>query len=195
MHDITFIGRAHNEQLPGIEEPVEPTSQSSARGPGAGLHVGVVREVNAGERRVALVPKTVAALIDKGFDVTVEAGAGVAALIPDEMYVAAGASIGDAWTANVVVKVASPTERELSKLSRGQMLIGFLAPRDADSKIGALKAAGVQGFAMEAIPRISRAQAMDALSSQANVAGYKAVLVAANESPRFFPMSTTESFR
>ncbi|MDT7674529.1 MAG: H+-translocating transhydrogenase subunit alpha, partial [Pseudonocardiales bacterium] len=118
-------------------------------------------------------------------------GAGEGALLPDELYTAAGASIGDAWAADVVVKVAPPTTDEVSRLHSGQTLIGFLAPRNAENSIGALKAAGVQAFALEAIPRISRAQVMDALSSQANVSGYKAVLLAASESTRFFPMLTT----
>ena len=103
----------------------------------------------------------------------------------------AGASIGDAWSADVVVKVAPPTPEEVAKLRTGQTLVGFLAPRNADNQIGALKQAGVLAFAVEAIPRISRAQVMDALSSQANVAGYKAVVLAASESTRFFPMLTT----
>lgn len=153
--------------------------------------VGVVREIADGERRVALVPKIVSGLVGKGVDVIVESEAGVGALIPDELYTAAGASVGDAWSADVVVKVAPPTDEEIARLSGGQTLIGFLAPRNADNKIGALKSAGVQAFAVEAIPRISRAQVMDALSSQANVAGYKAVLLAASESTRFFPMLTT----
>jgi NAD(P) transhydrogenase subunit alpha len=153
--------------------------------------VGVVREVAAGERRVALVPKIVSGLVNKGVDVIVEPKAGLDALIPDELYTAAGATIGDAWEADVVVKVAPPTDEEISRLSGGQTLIGFLAPRNADNKIDALKRAGVQAFAVEAIPRISRAQVMDALSSQANVAGYKAVVLAASESTRFFPMLTT----
>jgi H+-translocating NAD(P) transhydrogenase subunit alpha len=153
--------------------------------------VGVVRESGADERRVALVPKTVAALVNSGLAVVVESGAGEAALLPDDLYKEAGASIGDAWAADVVVKVAPPSSEEVAKLKSGQTLIGFLAPRNADNQIAALKSAGVQAFAVEAIPRISRAQAMDALSSQANVAGYKAVLVAASESTRFFPMLTT----
>lgn len=153
--------------------------------------VGVVRESNDGERRVALVPKIVTLLVGKGVDVIVEAGAGSGALIPDEAYVEAGASIGDAWDSDIVVKVAPPSDSEIGKLSKGQTLIGFLAPRNADNKIDALKEAGVQAFAVEAIPRISRAQVMDALSSQGNVAGYKAVLLAASESTRFFPMLTT----
>ncbi|HZA12648.1 Re/Si-specific NAD(P)(+) transhydrogenase subunit alpha [Mycobacterium sp.] len=153
--------------------------------------IGVVRESAAGERRVALVPKAVSALASRALAVVVEAGAGDKALLPDGLYTEAGATIGDAWAAEVVVKVAPPTAAEVAKLHRGQTLIGFLAPRDPDNVIPALTRAGVQGFALEAVPRISRAQAIDALSSQANVAGYKAVVVAASELTRFFPMLTT----
>jgi NAD(P) transhydrogenase subunit alpha len=153
--------------------------------------VGVVAESGADERRVALVPKAVGPLVKTGIAVVVESGAGERALIPDELYTEAGATIGDAWAADVVVKVAPPTADEVGRLRSGQTLIGFLAPRDAENSIGALKQVGVQAFAVEAIPRISRAQVMDALSSQANVAGYKAVLLAASESTRFFPMLTT----
>jgi NAD(P) transhydrogenase subunit alpha len=153
--------------------------------------VGVVAESGAAERRVGLVPKAVSALVNSGVQVVVESGAGKRALLPDELYTAAGATIGDAWAADVVVKVAPPTAEEVGRLRSGQTLVGFLAPRNADNQIGALKAAGVQAFALEAIPRISRAQVMDALSSQANVAGYKAVLLAASELTRFFPMLTT----
>jgi NAD(P) transhydrogenase subunit alpha len=153
--------------------------------------VGVVAESGVGERRVALVPKAVASLVNSGVAVVVESGAGDRALLPDALYTEAGASIGDAWAADVVVKVAPPTHDEVARLRSGQALIGFLAPRNAENSIGALTAAGVQAFALEAIPRISRAQAMDALSSQANVSGYKAVLLAASESTRFFPMLTT----
>src|SRR5258705_789966 len=153
--------------------------------------IGVVRESREGERRVALVPKAVRALAARGLSVVVESGAGDGALLPDDPYTDAGASIGDAWTADIVVKVAPPTADEVKKLRRGQTLIGFLAPLNPDCPVPALKDAGVQAFALEAIPRISRAQVMDALSSQANVAGYKAVLVAACEATRFFPMLTT----
>ncbi|MGB6761487.1 Re/Si-specific NAD(P)(+) transhydrogenase subunit alpha [Mycobacterium sp.] len=153
--------------------------------------VGVVAESAADERRVALVPKAVGPLVKTGIAVVVESGAGERALIPDELYTEAGATIGDAWAADVVVKVAPPTADEVGRLRSGQTLIGFLAPRNAENSIGALKRVGVQAFAVEAIPRISRAQVMDALSSQANVAGYKAVLLAASESTRFFPMLTT----
>ncbi|MGK2886082.1 MAG: Re/Si-specific NAD(P)(+) transhydrogenase subunit alpha [Rhodococcus sp. (in: high G+C Gram-positive bacteria)] len=166
-------------------------STENATSSGGTTRVGVVRESGEGERRVALVPKIVASLIGKGVEVVVESGAGLGALIPDELYVAAGATIGDTWSSDVVVKVAPPTEAEIAKMSSGTTLIGFLAPRNADNSIGALKAAGIEAFAVEAIPRISRAQVMDALSSQANVAGYKSVLLAASESTRFFPMLTT----
>ncbi|WP_054815608.1 Re/Si-specific NAD(P)(+) transhydrogenase subunit alpha [Nocardia arizonensis] len=168
-------------------ETTQSVDDSSPRG----ARVGVVRESNAGERRVALVPKIIPALLKLGVEVIVESGAGLGALIPDEAYIEAGARIGDPWSADVVVKVAPPSDAEVAKLSSGQTLIGFLAPRNADNQIGALREAGVQAFAVEAIPRISRAQVMDALSSQANVAGYKAVLLAASESTRFFPMLTT----
>ena len=155
------------------------------------VKVGVVAESGADERRVALVPKAVSSLVNSGVAVVVEAGAGEGALLPDALYTEAGASIGDAWAADIVVKVAPPTKDEVARLRSGQTLIGFLAPRNADNSIDALKQAGVQAFALEAIPRISRAQVMDALSSQGNVSGYKAVLLAASESTRFFPMLTT----
>jgi NAD(P) transhydrogenase subunit alpha len=156
-----------------------------------GTRVGVPRESRDGERRVALVPKMVEKLTGRGLQVVVESGAGVGALMPDELFIEAGATIGDPWDADVVVKVAPPTDEEIGQLRRGSVLIGFLAPRSDPEIAGKLRTAGVIGFAMESIPRISRAQSMDALSSQANVAGYKAVLLAANLSTRFFPMLTT----
>ncbi|MBW0114014.1 Re/Si-specific NAD(P)(+) transhydrogenase subunit alpha [Pseudonocardia abyssalis] len=156
-----------------------------------GTTVGVPRESGVGERRVALVPKVVEKLVARGVGIVVESGAGLGALIPDDLYVAAGATIGDPWSCDVVVKVAPPSTEEIGKLRSGATLIGFLAPRTAPESLATLKAAGVVGFAMEAIPRISRAQSMDALSSQGNVAGYKAVLLAAERSTRFFPMLTT----
>jgi NAD(P) transhydrogenase subunit alpha len=153
--------------------------------------VGVPRESRDGERRVSLVPAVVEKLTKRGLRVVVESGAGVGALMPDELFVEAGATVGDPWDADVVLKVAPPTPEEIDRLHRDATLIGFLAPL-ADPKITeTLRSAGVTGFAMESIPRISRAQSMDALSSQANVAGYKAVLLAAERSTRFFPMLTT----
>src|SRR3954466_15475483 len=109
-----------------------------------------------GERRVSLVPKVVERLRTKGVQVVVESGAGLGALIPDELYTAAGATIGDPWSADAVVKVAPPTAEEVGRLRPGTTLIGFLAPLTAAETIASLKAAGVQAFAMEAIPRISR---------------------------------------
>ncbi|WP_279102503.1 Re/Si-specific NAD(P)(+) transhydrogenase subunit alpha [Gordonia bronchialis] len=155
------------------------------------MSVGVVRETAVGERRVALVPKVAASLVGKGVPVVVESGAGLGALIPDEAYTEAGATIGDPYSADVVLRVAPPSDEEIGRLRSGQKLVGFLAPRNADNQIGTLKSAGVEAYAVEAIPRISRAQVMDALSSQANVSGYKSVIVAADLATRFFPMLTT----
>jgi H+-translocating NAD(P) transhydrogenase subunit alpha len=126
--------------------------------------------------------------------VAVESGAGDGAGHPDSEYSDAGAGVGggaEAWGADVVVKVAVPTLEEIGRLRSGQVLIGHLAPLTSGETNAALAQAGVTGFAMEAIPRITRAQAMDALSSQANVAGYAAALLAAREAGRFFPMMTT----
>ena len=153
--------------------------------------IGVPRETTPGERRVALVPKVVERLCGAGLSVVVETGAGAGALIADEHYEAAGATIGDPWPADVVVKVNPPTDDEISMLKPGSIVTGFLAPRTRPEVADRLRLGGVTGFAMEAVPRISRAQTMDALSSQANVAGYKAVLLAADCSTRFFPMLST----
>ena len=153
--------------------------------------VGVPRETAPDERRVALVPKIIEKLRTRGVQIVVESGAGLGALIPDDLYTAAGATIGDPWSVDVVVKVGLPTASEIARLRRGSTYIGFLAPLTAPATLAALAAAGVQAFAMELVPRISRAQSMDALSSQAGVAGYKAVLLAAERSTRFFPMLTT----
>jgi NAD(P) transhydrogenase subunit alpha len=155
------------------------------------MQVGVPIESAGGERRVALVPEVVKRLGAKGVDVVVEAGAGEGALIPDALFTDGGASIGDPWGADVVVKVAPPNAEEIGRLRRGGTLIGFLAPRTQPETLEALAGAGVTAFAMEAIPRISRAQSMDALSSQANVGGYKAALLGAEHATRFFPMLMT----
>ncbi|MEA2288444.1 MAG: H+-translocating transhydrogenase subunit alpha, partial [Solirubrobacteraceae bacterium] len=153
--------------------------------------VGVPKESADGERRVAMVPDVVKRLAAKDVEVIIESGAGEAALIPDELYEEAGATIGDPWDADVVVKVAAPTKDEIGKLSDDGVLIGFLAPLTSPETTQALASAKVTAFAMEAIPRISRAQSMDALSSQSNVAGYKAALLGAQHSTRFYPMLTT----
>jgi NAD(P) transhydrogenase subunit alpha len=155
------------------------------------MRIGVPKESAEGERRVALVPETVKKLVAKGHEVVVETQAGQAALVPDDLYTAAGATIGDPWGAEVVVKVAPPSEAELSRLSGGQTLIGFLNPRGNPEGLQQVAATGVTAFAMEAIPRISRAQSMDALSSQSNVAGYKSALLGAEHATRFYPMLMT----
>ncbi|GHH79426.1 NAD(P) transhydrogenase subunit alpha [Streptomyces sulfonofaciens] len=165
------------------------SAETVQRSPGA--TVGVPRERGAGERRVALVPKVIERLRGTCGGVVVESGAGLGALIPDDLFVSAGATIGDPWACDVVVKVAPPTPGEIGRLRPGTALIGFLDPLVATTTVAALREAGVLGFAMESVPRISRAQSMDALSSQANVGGYKAVLLAAERSTRFFPMLTT----
>ena len=149
------------------------------------------KESREGERRVALVPDVVRSLTAKEIDVTVESGAGEGAGHPDSEYTAAGADLGEPWGADVVVKVALPSTDEISRLRSGQVLVGHLAPLTSGETTKALADAGVTAIAMEAIPRITRAQAMDALSSQANVAGYAAALLAARECGRFFPMMTT----
>ncbi|MEA2256505.1 MAG: H+-translocating transhydrogenase subunit alpha [Solirubrobacteraceae bacterium] len=138
-----------------------------------------------------MVPEVIKRLEGKGVEVVVESGAGEGALIPDELFTDAGATIGDPWDADVVVKVAAPGEEDIGRLRRGGILVGFLAPRTQPETLRALAGAGVTAFAMEAIPRISRAQSMDALSSQSNVAGYKAALLGAEHSTRFYPMLMT----
>ena len=158
------------------------------------MRVGVPKETAEGERRVALIPDVVRSLTGKEIDVVVEAGAGEGAGHPDAEYEEAGAAIGSAeaaWGAEIVLKVAVPSREEIGRLTRGQVLIGHLAPLTSPDTNRALAEAGVTSCAMEAIPRITRAQAMDALSSQANVAGYAAALLAAREAGRFFPMMTT----
>jgi NAD(P) transhydrogenase subunit alpha len=155
------------------------------------MKLGVPKEVASGENRVAMVPEVVQRLGRSGVDVVVEAGAGQGARIPDELYTEAGATIGDPWDADVVVKVAPPSQDEIGRLKSGAVFIGFLQPLTNPELAEALDKQGVTAFAMESIPRISRAQSMDALSSQANVGGYKAVLIAANEYGGYFPMLMT----
>jgi NAD(P) transhydrogenase subunit alpha len=155
------------------------------------MKIGVPKESAADERRVALVPEVVRKLVGKGHEIVVEGGAGQAALVPDELYTDAGATIGDPWGAEVVVKVAAPSAAELGRLSGATTLIGFLNPRGNPDGLQAIAQTGATAFAMEAIPRISRAQAMDALSSQSNVSGYKAALLGAQHSTRFYPMLMT----
>jgi H+-translocating NAD(P) transhydrogenase subunit alpha len=142
--------------------PVRPNRIGAVR-------VGVTRETTAGERRVALVPDSVGRLAQTGIVVVIEPNAGLEASYPDDAYREAGAELGSAWEADAVVKVQAPAVAEVERLREGQVLIGFLQPLTDRAGIDRLTAQGVVGFAMESIPRITRAQAMDALSSQATV--------------------------
>jgi NAD(P) transhydrogenase subunit alpha len=161
------------------------------------MKIGVPKESADGERRVALVPdvaKSLQAKVSEKIDPVVEAGAGTAAGHPDAAYQEAGAQVADAgaaWGAEVVLHVRPLTGEEIGKLRQGQVVISHLSPLTAAESNKALAAAGVTAFAMEAIPRTTRAQAMDALSSQANLAGYAATLLAAREAGQLFPMMTT----
>jgi NAD(P) transhydrogenase subunit alpha len=155
--------------------------------------IGVPRETAAGETRVALTPETAKKLKALGHVLHVESGAGVAASAPDAAYSAVGADIVDraaAFGADLVLKVRSPSPEEMPLLKRGAGLVGMLNPFDR-SGLERLAAAGVTSFALEAAPRTTRAQSMDVLSSQANIAGYKAVIIAADRYQRFFPMLMT----
>ncbi len=153
------------------------------------MKVGVPKETAQGERRVALVPDLVSKL--DGIEVVVEQGAGSAASFTDDAFTEAGASIGDPWAADLVAKVRKPSDDEVNRLRDGQVLIGFLQPLTDKEGIERLASRGVTAFAMESIPRITRAQSMDALSSQATVSGYKAVVLAADRLPKFLPMLVT----
>ena len=156
------------------------------------MRIGVPKETADGERRVALVPDIVRKLTAQGHEVLLEPGAGAQAGIPDALFEDAGATLGaGAWEADVVAKVAPPGGDEVSALKRDSVLVGFLAPLTNGAGNQAIAKTGATAFAMEAIPRISRAQSMDALSSQATVSGYRAVLIAAQEQGRFFPMLMT----
>ncbi len=155
--------------------------------------IGVPRETATGETRVAVTPETVKKLKAQGHALRVESGAGVAASVTDEAYTAAGAEIVDragAFAADLVLKVRSPDTAELALMKRGANLVGMLNPFDRPG-LDALAAAGLTSFALEAAPRTTRAQSMDVLSSQANIAGYKAVMLAADTYQRFFPMLMT----
>jgi len=156
--------------------------------------IGIPRETRPGETRVAATPETVKKLAASGTHaIVVEVGAGQGSSIPDADYVAAGATIGSAagaLGADLVLKVRAPTADELPRLKSGAALVGLLNPYDA-AEVAAIAATGVTAFALESLPRISRAQSMDVLSSQANIAGYKAVILAANLYARFMPMLMT----
>jgi NAD(P) transhydrogenase subunit alpha len=159
------------------------------------MRIGVPKETAVGERRVALVPEVVSKLKAKGLDVVVQRDAGADAMLTDAAFTAAGAQIAtdaaEIWTSDVVVTIAPPDPQTIRGLGSGSILIGFLAPLTSPQTTRALADAKATAFAMEAIPRISRAQAMDALSSQSNVAGYRAALLGAEEIGRFYPRLRT----
>lgn len=155
------------------------------------MRIGVPREVTPGEHRVALAPESVAHLVKSGVEVTVERGAGVAANLPDQQYEKAGATPGDPWTAGVVVKVQKPTADEAKRLTTGAILISLLPSATSTDLLTQLAADGVSALSLERVPRITRAQSMDILSSQATIAGYKAVLIGAAEMGKILPMLTT----
>ena len=159
------------------------------------MRIGTPKETAEGERRVALVPEVVKKLTGSGLDVLVERGAGAQAMIPDAQFEEAGATLTDdaaaVWQSDVVVKVAPPSAEEMVRLGSDSVLIGFLAPLSNAEGVRALAASGATAFALEAVPRISRAQSMDALSSQSNIAGYRAALIGAQEMGRFYPMLMT----
>jgi H+-translocating NAD(P) transhydrogenase subunit alpha len=159
------------------------------------MRIGVPKETAAGEHRVGLVPEVVRAFTGDGHEVVVEAGAGEGAMIPDEAFVEAGASLAtdaaEPLGAELVVKVAPPNAEEIAQLGADSVLIAFLAPLTNGDGIRAIAATGATSFALEAVPRISRAQSMDALSSQANISGYRAALIGAQELGRYYPMLMT----
>ncbi len=155
--------------------------------------IGVPKETAAGETRVAITPETVKKLKSQGHEIRVERGAGLAASVTDEAYAEVGAQLVDAAAAlgaDMVLKVRSPDAAELAQMKAGSTLVGMLNPFDAEG-LKALAAAKITAFALEAAPRSTRAQSMDVLSSQANLAGYKAVMLSANAYPRLFPMMMT----
>ena len=160
------------------------------------MKVGVARESAPGERRVALVPEVLAKLTAAGLEILVERGAGSGAAIPDSAYAEAGATVvstADLYgQSDVVLRVQKPSDSEVKVMHEGQAVLGLLQPLIDPRTAAALAHQGVTAISLDAIPRtLSRAQTMDALSSQANVGGYKAVLIAANEYGRYFPLLTT----
>jgi H+-translocating NAD(P) transhydrogenase subunit alpha len=157
------------------------------------MRIGVPAETLPGETRVAVTPETAKKLVAQGHTIVVQSGAGVAASVTDAAYEAAGAQVGDAagaYGCELVLKVRAPSAAEMPQLKPGTTVVGMLNPFDAEG-LQRLAAAGVTGFALEAAPRTTRAQSMDVLSSQANIAGYKAVMMAADKYQRFFPMLMT----
>jgi H+-translocating NAD(P) transhydrogenase subunit alpha len=155
------------------------------------LRIGVPRETNRGETRVAATPPTVKLLIGLGYEVTIESGAGELSSFADDAYSQAGATIGDPWSADIVFKVNAPSAEEVEKLHDGVTLVGLLSPALNPDLVETLSARPITALAMDAVPRISRAQSLDVLSSMANIAGYRAVVEAAHAFGRFFTGQVT----
>ncbi|MFC5890615.1 Re/Si-specific NAD(P)(+) transhydrogenase subunit alpha [Kitasatospora sp. CM 4170] len=153
--------------------------------------IGVVAESTAGETRVAATPSTVRGLLALGYEVVVESEAGAASGFTDDAYTAVGAHIADAWSADIVLKVNAPSTAEIDRLRDGATVVGLLAPAQRPELLKALSSRPVTALALEAVPRISRAQSMDVLSSMANIAGYRAVIEAAHVFGRFFTGQVT----
>ncbi len=157
------------------------------------MRIGVPKESKTGERRVAATPKTVEQMLKLGFDVSIQTGAGLEASFDDAAFEAAGATIvGDEiWQSDIILKINAPTADEVARLHQGQILMSLLAPALDPDLVQALSARGVTALAMDAVPRISRAQSLDVLSSMANIAGYRAVIEAANEFGSLFTGQVT----
>jgi len=159
------------------------------------IRVAVPKETVPGERRVALVPDVVARMVKQGYEVMVEKGAGEGAYYPDAAYEAAGAKLVEGKEAlypeaDLILKIQPPSEEEVDLMKEGAVVVGFMQPHRYPERVKRLAERRVNAFALELIPRITRAQAMDVLSSQASVAGYKAGVLAADLAPKFFPMLT-----
>ncbi|MBJ7281279.1 MAG: NAD(P)(+) transhydrogenase (Re/Si-specific) subunit alpha, partial [Rhodoluna sp.] len=157
------------------------------------MKIGVIKE-QAGETRVSATPTTVKAIIDLGYQVVVESQAGNLSTFPDSAYVQAGATIGstqEAWSSQVVLKVAAPSVEEIAQLSDNAIIVSLMTPSLRPELLESLATRGITALALDAVPRISRAQSMDVLSSMANIAGYRSVIEAAHEFGRFFTGQVT----
>ena len=197
VDDVTEMAAGELESAP-LDAPDETPADEPSPIISTGIRVviGVPKEVDALEKRVALIPDTVKKLVADGHTVLIESGAGTSSFIADEAYTAVGGTIVKSHDevfagADLIAKVQKPTAEELAMLKRGQALIAFLQPMVHLDLVKDLQDKGVISFSMDAIPRISRAQYMDALSSMATIAGYKAVLMAADSLPKFMPLLST----
>ena len=155
------------------------------------VRIGVPRETSRGETRVAATPATVKLLVGLGYEVTIESGAGELSSFADDAFVESGAELGDPWSADIVFKVNAPSDDEIDKLHEGVTLVGLLSPALNEELVEKLSAKPITALAMDAVPRISRAQSLDVLSSMANIAGYRAVVESAHAFGRFFTGQVT----